>query len=207
MPLRSPKMNSFILGFQRLVWWPKCTPASNSSCIEIPLKLPPECARRDASRLTLAELEALARSRHAVLLAFLRAGVARQEAAALERLAQFGVGHAERAGDAEAQRAGLSGHAAAAHGCQHVVAARHLGDDEGLLDLGPQRFGGEELVEFAMIYRDGTAARSEIHARGCGLATACAVVLSQCHVLPDLDRRRFLSGVRVLVPRVHLEFP
>src|SRR5580704_15982854 len=28
MPLRAPKMKLFILGFQRLVWWPKWTPAS-----------------------------------------------------------------------------------------------------------------------------------------------------------------------------------
>ena len=28
MPLRAPKMNGFIFGFQRLVWWPKWTPAS-----------------------------------------------------------------------------------------------------------------------------------------------------------------------------------
>src|SRR5262245_45176646 len=26
-------MNGFIFGFQRLVWWPKWTPASSSSCI------------------------------------------------------------------------------------------------------------------------------------------------------------------------------
>src|ERR1700682_1639581 len=31
MPLRSPKMYFCILGFQRLVWWPKCTPASSNS--------------------------------------------------------------------------------------------------------------------------------------------------------------------------------
>ena len=31
MPLRSPKMNLRIFGFQRRVWWPKCTPASSSS--------------------------------------------------------------------------------------------------------------------------------------------------------------------------------
>src|SRR5438270_6955473 len=30
MPLRAPKMYGFIFGFQRLVWWPKCTPASSS---------------------------------------------------------------------------------------------------------------------------------------------------------------------------------
>src|SRR4029450_9192021 len=31
MPLRSPKMYFCIFGFQRLVWWPKCTPASSNS--------------------------------------------------------------------------------------------------------------------------------------------------------------------------------
>jgi hypothetical protein len=30
IPLRSAKMNGFILGFQRRVWWPKWTPASSS---------------------------------------------------------------------------------------------------------------------------------------------------------------------------------
>src|ERR1017187_7716513 len=32
MPLRSPRMNRRILGFQRRVWCPKCTPESSSSC-------------------------------------------------------------------------------------------------------------------------------------------------------------------------------
>jgi hypothetical protein len=31
MPLRASKMNGFILGFHRLVWCPKWTPASNNS--------------------------------------------------------------------------------------------------------------------------------------------------------------------------------
>src|SRR3989304_4292473 len=35
MPLRSPKMYSFIFGFQRRVWWPKWTPASSNSFIVI----------------------------------------------------------------------------------------------------------------------------------------------------------------------------
>ena len=38
MPFRSPKMYGFILGFQRLVWWPKCTPASSNSLVAIPGK-------------------------------------------------------------------------------------------------------------------------------------------------------------------------
>src|SRR5512145_2288901 len=34
MPLRSPKMYSFIFGFHRRVWWPKWTPDSSSSLRE-----------------------------------------------------------------------------------------------------------------------------------------------------------------------------
>ena len=34
IPLRSVKMKGFILGFQRLVWCPKWTPASSSSFID-----------------------------------------------------------------------------------------------------------------------------------------------------------------------------
>src|SRR5579875_2533005 len=34
MPLRSQKMNRFIFGFQRRVWWPKWTPAS-SNCLMV----------------------------------------------------------------------------------------------------------------------------------------------------------------------------
>src|SRR5215510_8733336 len=37
MPLRAPNMYGFILGFQRLVWCPKWTPASSSCFIEISL--------------------------------------------------------------------------------------------------------------------------------------------------------------------------
>src|SRR5438034_225534 len=35
MPLRLPKMYSFIFGFHRLVWCPKWTPASSSSFMEM----------------------------------------------------------------------------------------------------------------------------------------------------------------------------
>src|SRR4029077_15116166 len=112
MPLRSPKMYSFIFGFQRFVWWPKWTPASNNSCIEIPVKLPPHACDGSSSRLALTELEAFPRSRQSVLLALLGARIARQEAMRLEGLAQLGVRRAERPGNAEAQRAGLAGDAA-----------------------------------------------------------------------------------------------
>src|SRR5437660_598339 len=51
MPLRSPKMYFCIFGFHRLVWWPKCTPASSSSFIVNAAMTPPSvCLRRATGR-------------------------------------------------------------------------------------------------------------------------------------------------------------
>src|SRR6266852_7451552 len=55
MPSRSPWMKRRILGFQRRVWWPKCTPASSSSLMptEATVLLPCRlcaAAGREASR-------------------------------------------------------------------------------------------------------------------------------------------------------------
>src|SRR5215467_237774 len=51
MPLRSPKRNFFIFGFQRLVWWPKWTPASSNSLIDTtPIPSPPLKACRAPDR-------------------------------------------------------------------------------------------------------------------------------------------------------------
>src|SRR6185369_13567057 len=112
MPLRSPKMYSFIFGFQRFVWWPKWTPASSRSFIAVAAKLPP-FVEIQATHLPFAELEALARSCHAVLLAFLGSRVAREQAVVLEALAELGVVFDERACDAEPHGTSLARHAAA----------------------------------------------------------------------------------------------
>src|SRR5881396_2474864 len=51
MPLRSPKMYFCIFGFHRLVWWPKCTPASSNSFIVNAAMTPPSvCLRRATGR-------------------------------------------------------------------------------------------------------------------------------------------------------------
>src|SRR5215204_1256040 len=127
MPLRSPKMNSFIFGFQRFVWWPKCTPASSRSFMAIAVKLPPTCSRRRgrhgrcATPLALAELETLARAGEPVL---------------LPRLAQVAIRQDERAGDAQPHGTGLTGDAAAGDGRDDIELVRVLGDDERGLDLG-----------------------------------------------------------------------
>src|SRR5438045_9713703 len=106
-------MYCFIFGFQRLVWCPKWTPASSRSFNAIPFKFPP-------TRLPFTELEALARALLPVLLALLDARVARQEAFLLQLRPELGVVLDERAGDAQAQRAGLAGDAAAGDSGEHV---------------------------------------------------------------------------------------
>src|ERR1700704_3420133 len=111
MPLRSPKMYSFIFGFHRFVWWPKCTPASSRSFNAIATKKPP---------LPFTELEAFARSRHAVFLTLFRAGIAREEPFVLEHLAELEVVLDQRAGNSEPHRAGLSRYAAAGDRRQDV---------------------------------------------------------------------------------------
>src|SRR6185436_9827032 len=97
MPFRSPKMYSFIFGFHRFVWWPKCTPASSRSFIAIPGNLVSFC-------LAFTELESLAGASESVLLAFLDPRVRRQQAVLLQRLPQLPVEAHERARDAEADR-------------------------------------------------------------------------------------------------------
>src|SRR4051812_14726276 len=146
MPLRSPKMYSFIFGFHRLVWWPKCTPASRRSFNAIGTKCPPHSVRRepDALTLTFTELEALARARHAVFLAFLRTRVAREEAFVLQRLAQLAVVLDECPRNPEPHRAGLSRHTAPRDGREDVELVAGFRQHERNPDLGSERFGREE---------------------------------------------------------------
>src|SRR6185312_14349302 len=106
MPFRSPKMYSFIFGFQRFVWWPKCTPASSRSFIAIPGKVPPFL-------LTFTELEALACAGQPVFLAFLDP--------------RIGIEFDQRARDAEADRAGLTVHAATGDGGEDVELLARFG--------------------------------------------------------------------------------
>src|SRR5262245_60244731 len=152
MPFRSPKMYGFIFGFQRFVWCPKWTPASNRSFIAIALN---SSLLRE---LTFAELEAFARSRHAVLLAFLRTRIAREQPRLAQARAQLGVVVDQRARDAQAHGACLARHAAAGRRRQHVEALRRLRDDQRLTDRQAERLGGE--ADFNRLLVDGDRARA-----------------------------------------------
>src|SRR5581483_4287552 len=98
-------------------------------------------------RLALAVLRGLAG-----LLAFLDAGVPGQEAGLLQhRAVGLGVGLVQGAGDAQAQRTGLAGDAAAVDAGDHVVAAVELQHVEGLVDLLLVHLVREVRVERATI--------------------------------------------------------
>src|SRR5437762_10849020 len=211
MPFRSPKMYSFIFGFQRLVWWPKCTPASSRSFIAIPGKVPP-CPfdpadpTRSALQLTFTELEALARASHAVFLAFLDPRIRRQQAVLLQLLAQLSVVVDQRARDGEAHRARLTVDTAAADRREDIELLARLRQEEWPPDLRPQRVGREIRLEFSVVDGDGPFAGAEENARGGSLATARCVIFDACQ-LCDLDALGLLGGMRMIGPRVDFQFP
>src|SRR5262245_9478546 len=188
MPLRSPKMNGFIFGFQRLVWCPKCTPASSRSFIASGVKLPP------SMELAFAELEALSCAGHAVLLPFLGAGVACEQAVLLQPGAQFGIELAQRTGNPQANRAGLSGDATAGHRGQHIELLGGLGERERRLDVHARRLDREELFELSVIDGDRAGTGAEENTRRRLLTAPGRVVLSSCHVIRP--RRRLCAGRR-----------
>ena len=107
---------------------------------------------RQSPLLALAELEALARASHAVLLAFLGARVARQQARpSCSRARSSASNSHERARDAEAQRAGLAGYAAAGDRREHVELLGVLGEQRAAGWITrPQRLGREVLFERAV---------------------------------------------------------
>src|SRR5262245_56846553 len=175
MPFRSPKMYTFIFGFHRFVWWPKCTPASSRSLIAIPGKVP--------LSLAFAELEPLARSSESVLLALLDARVRRQETILLQLLPQLRVELHERPRDAEPHRASLSVDAAAVDGCQDVELVARLRQEQRPPHLRTQRIGREVFIELPMVDGNGSLAGAKEDASGRCLATASGVVFDACQAM------------------------
>src|SRR5690349_3137221 len=114
-------------------------------------------------KLTLTELEPLARSLLSVLLAFLDARVARQEPSLLEPLPQLDVVFDQRPRDAEPQRTSLAGNPAAADGCEHIELIGRFGNRQRLFDLGAKRFGGEGLFDRLSVDDHSAGTRPEKH--------------------------------------------
>jgi hypothetical protein len=131
---------------------------------------------RGAAGSALRELEAAAGAGLAVLLAFLDARVAGQQAARLQDAAEFRLAADEGAGDAVAQGEGLSDLAAAADGGDDVELVGHAGDGQRLNDVVAHHIAHEVAVEGAAVDLDLAGAGPEADGGGGFLApSGCAV--------------------------------
>src|SRR5690606_22806940 len=141
----------------------------------------PSAAGGPSSASALGELRGAAGLVQTDLLALDLAGVAGHEAG----LAQFGLQRFvvldQRAGDAQADRTGLAGGAAADGGDDDVEVVRVLGEFQRLAHDHARGLAAEELVQRTAVDGDVAAALAQEHAGGGGLATAGAVVLSGSH--------------------------
>src|SRR6476619_7090283 len=104
--------------------------------------------------LSLTELEPGPRSALPVLLAFLHAGIPRDEPLLLQLLSQLGVVVGQRARDAVPDGARLSRRPAAGHRHVDVEALRRLRREEGLLDHHLEDVVREVVVEGTLVDRD-----------------------------------------------------
>src|SRR5690606_6089053 len=131
--------------------------------------------------LAFAELEALTGTGQAVLLALLRARIAREQPVLAQGAAQLLVVLDERACDAEAQRAGLSHDPAASGGGHHVEPLGRLGGDERLANQLPLRLGREARLDGLLVDDDLARTRAEEDTGRGGLTTTRSVILGSCH--------------------------
>src|SRR3954447_24552114 len=120
--------------------------------------------RRPTKRSALRVLRRLAGLLQAVLLALRRAGVAGQEAGLLEGRTVLGLNLDQRAGDGQAQRACLAGHAAALEEADDVVLLGLLQDHERLADELLVHLVRGVLLEGAAVQLELPGTREQSHA-------------------------------------------
>src|SRR5690606_9584559 len=120
----------------------------------------------------LAELEPLAGTRLARLLALDRARIPRQEAVGPELGTVLLVGAHQRPGNGQAERAGLAGLSPPVHVRLHVERTERIGGREGLLDVLHQRRAREVVSERAAVHVPLAGAGRQVDAGDTGLAAA-----------------------------------
>src|SRR5579859_944845 len=131
------------------------------------------------------------------LLALDLAGVAGHEASLAELGLQGFVVLDQSASDAETDRAGLAGDAAASDGDVHVELVGRFDQLKRLTNDHARRLTTEELVEGLAVDGDRAGALAQEHASSGGLAAAGAVVLLDSHDGSlDFQRLRLLCGMR-----------
>ena len=181
MPFRSPKMYSFIFGFQRFVWWPKCTPASSRSFIAIAAKCPPllgpACKPDSYQPYRLLNWKRLRAPAIPYFLRSLARASRVSRPSSFSRLRSSALYSTSARAMPSRTRARLARHAAAGHGRQDVELVGGFGQQQRPANLRAQRFGREERVERPVVDADGPGAGAEKHAGGGCLAAPGSVVL------------------------------
>ena len=118
-----------------------------------------------SEKLSLGELRSAARLLEAVLLSFLRAGIAGKEAFLFEGGTAVGLRFQKGAGDTQTDRAGLAGITAADYVDEYVVFIFRLEQDERLFNDVLKSALREIILESAVVDDDGAAAcGNETHA-------------------------------------------
>src|SRR3954454_5448024 len=159
---------------------------------------------RAGKRLPLAELRRLARLVQAGLLALDDAGVAREEACALQRHAKLRVDLHERTSDPVAHGTRLTRRAAAVHAHAQVVLALEPGRLERSRREHAVHLAREVLLDLLPVDPRVSIAGTEDDARDRGLALAGAEILSGSRHL-HLESGRCLRLVRMLRAGVDLQ--
>src|SRR5208283_499776 len=115
-------------------------------------------------RLPLGELEALACTLLAVLLAFLHAGIARQKAVLAESGTQFRVKEADGAGKSHAHRASLPANAATLGRADDVHLFGDAGEFKRLGGVMTPGMIGKIFIDFAAVHREFAGASAQEYA-------------------------------------------
>src|SRR5260370_20525964 len=114
----------------------------------------------EPQKLTLRELEALARALLSVLLAFLHARIARQKSVLTQRRPQLRIEPRNGPRQSHAHRARLSAHAAAVSCHHHVHLVGDIGEFQRLDPVLPPRLNREKLFHLPVLERIPAASRA-----------------------------------------------
>jgi len=143
---------------------------------------------RTFSKLALGELGRTTGGLQTVLLALLHTRIAGHEASLLQGFTQFRVRLAQSAADTMTDRASLARKATAANVHQHIEAAAHVGENEGLTNGHLQGFQTEIIINIALVDHNLAIAGHETYAGNRRLAAANGVeIISHDHLLLPLS--------------------
>src|SRR5713226_6809421 len=137
----------------------------------------------EISKLSLRELEALARALLSVLLAFLDPRIARDQSRVFQGRPQVAVVLNQSSRNSVTNRSGLARWSAAGNVHQHVELGCRLSQLHRLTNDHPQGLVRKIHIERSAINLEVARAGPQIYSRRRALASSSSVVFNLCHVL------------------------